>query len=91
MKSNSELYTPKEVADFFKVSVKTVYQWNFLGIITPIRIHPGNRGPVRFPWEEIERFMNRHKGGKYKCQMKTSKSSKMGDTKLESPNGLEES
>lgn len=50
------LWTPKQVADYFTLSIRTVYQWISSGkVIDPAKIvRVGNR--VRIPRSEVERI-----------------------------------
>jgi len=51
-----DLFTPKEVAEMFKVDTKTVYRWVKSGRLKAI-VLPG--GTLRITKEEIDRLLKR--------------------------------
>ncbi len=56
-----QLYTVKEVADLFRVKVKTIYQWKFYGLIEFTKIN----GKLLFKQSDIEKMYM--KGGNNGC------------------------
>lgn len=56
------LWTPKQVAQYFTLSIRTVYQWIAMGkMIDPSKIvHIGRN--VRIPRSEVERIAGKIKG-----------------------------
>ena len=56
------LWTPKQVAQYFTLSIRTVYQWIASGkMIDPAKIvHIGRN--VRIPRSEVERIAGKIKG-----------------------------
>lgn len=57
MDSKSKLLTPKEVADFFGVSIVTLIAWRKKGIIDAIKI----KRKVFFTQEEIDRVLKENR------------------------------
>jgi excisionase family DNA binding protein len=58
-----ELYTPDEVAEYFKVAPSTVYNWAKTGIIEGHVLSQGKRkSTVRFDRDQIQQFMQPKKG-----------------------------
>ncbi|HDK41690.1 MAG TPA: DNA-binding protein [Nitrospirae bacterium] len=54
----AKLWTPQELADFFKVTVRTVYRWVDEGDIREfIKI----KGSLRFTQKEVDRLMKANK------------------------------
>ncbi|MDX3641433.1 helix-turn-helix domain-containing protein [Streptomyces sp. MB09-02B] len=52
---NKSLATAREVADYFHVPLRTIYQWNYLGTgPTPIKV--GRH--VRYRWTEVEKWLD---------------------------------
>ncbi|MXQ65209.1 helix-turn-helix domain-containing protein [Actinomadura rayongensis] len=49
------LYTPAEVANFFRVDPKTVTRWARTGTLTPVMLPSGHR---RYRADEIHRLLN---------------------------------
>ncbi len=52
--------TVKEVAKYFRVSDRTVYNWIDLGYLRAIKVGDG-RGTVRIPLDALEEFERRFK------------------------------
>jgi excisionase family DNA binding protein len=51
--NGDDYFTPRQVADLFKVSLSTVERWLRLGLVEGIRL-PG--GQYRIPASEVERL-----------------------------------
>lgn len=54
-------WTVKEVAKYFKVSERTVYNWIDAGYLRAIKVYgEGTRGTIRVPREAVEEFESIH-------------------------------
>lgn len=46
------LMTPVETAEYLRVSVKTLYKWNSIGVLHPVKL-----GGIKYCKEDIDRLI----------------------------------
>ena len=55
------LATAEEVAHRLGLSRSRVYELGRTGRLPPVKLGPGNKGAVRWDWNDVEQFIRDHK------------------------------
>jgi len=51
------LLNAKQVSDYLQVKTGTIRSWTCAGVIPSVKLGPGEKGVVRYPKEEVDKWV----------------------------------